>query len=233
MATQDDYFDKMINLAQYNNTWSASQAMQQMDFQERMSNTAHQREVADLKAAGLNPVLSAGGQGSSVPAGSMGSTDMSTVGALSNIVGALISQNTAVQVANINASAAVESANIHAAASQYAADRSFEAQERFSNSWAGIVSRIIDSSGVSGLWNNIFSMNDEKRSDILSMAYKFLTGKSLSSGSFSISNHSSTSHLQNLWTAISGLNSGGLKVFTSWLSNLYNRWNNYSDPRRP
>lgn len=55
--------------------FNSAEAQKQRDWQEMMSNTAHQREVEDLKSSGLNPILSSGGSGSSTPTGSSASSN--------------------------------------------------------------------------------------------------------------------------------------------------------------
>lgn len=75
---------------------SAASAKKQMVFQKSMSDTAHQRQVADLRAAGLNPILSARLGGASTPSGAQQQV-VPNIGATA-VNSALNAYNTAAQV---------------------------------------------------------------------------------------------------------------------------------------
>lgn len=94
--------------------FNAAEAAKNRDWQALQSNTAHQRQIADLKAAGLNPVLSAmGGQGAATgsgatasgvtSSGAKGDVDTSQNTAITHILSAWLNATNELQMQQNNA----------------------------------------------------------------------------------------------------------------------------------
>lgn len=131
-----DFYDDLLTQTANNNAFNASQAEINRDWQEYMSGSSHQREVADLIAAGLNPVLSAN-SGSSWQAVGNATADSGAANLAATYLNnqasltmARISADAQVAAASsaaaIAAGATIQAANINAEASKYGAQSSVE-----------------------------------------------------------------------------------------------------------
>lgn len=89
--------------------FNANQASKNRRFQERMSNSAHQRQVRDLRGAGINPILSSKLGGASAPPGAQAQATSPDVA--SSAMQAMLNQ---AQIRDINSASKLKDAQTEA-----------------------------------------------------------------------------------------------------------------------
>lgn len=117
----DNALYRDIVAMQYANQFNAEESQKQRDFEERLANTSYQRAVADMKKAGINPIMLMGNGGADVPQGASASSSSRSsngssyrhspgqessvvnglIGGIFQVVAGLITKNTKMAVAGL------------------------------------------------------------------------------------------------------------------------------------
>jgi len=119
-VAQDSANATNIALADKTNAFNAAEAQKNREYQTQMSNSAWQRGVADMRAAGINPMLAASQGGASSPSGSTASGVNARVDAAPDLRGAAIAKGigglgaSALNVAQVSKDLESKDANIAA-----------------------------------------------------------------------------------------------------------------------
>ena len=158
LGVSEGFFGARDNVTaqQEANATNIAEAQKNRDFQERMSSTAYQRAMSDMKSAGLNPMLAFSQGGASSPSGSVATVQSDRRGdpALAASDAGMKMAKTAAEIASISlpsaqADQATTQAELNAVSSKVRATeikkntataketeantRAIEAQERVTN----------------------------------------------------------------------------------------------------